>query len=82
MEQKKSKNWAIASMTCGILGLLLMLMPYFGMILSVLGIVFYHKDKESGMAKAGLVTGIIGTCLNAVSLLIVVFVIWISSLNI
>ncbi len=64
----KSKAWAIASMVCGIIGLLLWLMPYFGIILSVMAIVFYCKDKESAMAKAGLVTGIIGTVMNSAML--------------
>jgi hypothetical protein len=62
---EKGLGWAISSMVCGILGILLFLMPYFGIVLSILGVVFYFKNKESGLAKTGLITGIVGTCLNA-----------------
>lgn len=71
MEEKR-KEWSIASLSCGVVGLLLFLMPYFGIVLSILAVVFYAKDKESGLAKSGLVTGIIGIVFNAVMLLFVV----------
>ena len=71
MEKKqKSKSWSIASMVCGILGIVLWPAPYFGLPLSILGIVFRCKNKESAMSTAGMVMGIIGIVINAVMLLI------------
>ena len=65
-----SKGWSISSLVCGILGLIGVLMPYFAIVFSILAIVFYAKDKTaSGLAKGGLVTGIIGVCLNSAMLL-------------
>lgn len=71
-EMKESKGWSISSLVCGILGLIVIgvLMPYFAIVFSILAIVFYAKDKTaSGLAKGGLVTGIIGVCLNSAMLL-------------
>jgi len=76
---EKGLGWAISSMVCGILGILLFLMPYFGIVFSILGIVFYFKNKESGLAKAGLITGIVGTCLNAMVGLILVIALLLAS---
>lgn len=72
--KQESKVWAVSSLICGVLGLLLFLMPYLGIVLSILAIVFYSKQKDLGMAKAGLVTGIVGLVINAVFLLILAFV--------
>lgn len=64
-----SKAWSIASMSCGILSLLSVFAPYFGLPLAITSIVFYTKQKESAMSKAGLVTGIIGIVINSIMLL-------------
>ena len=76
---EKGLGWAISSMVCGILGILLFLMPYFGIVFYILGIVLYFKNKESGLAKAGLITGIVGTCLNAMVGLILVIALLLAS---
>lgn len=67
-KEQNSTIWGTASLVCGILGLLLFIMPYFGIILSICAIVFYaiqKKKKQLTRATAGLVTGIIGCCINA-----------------
>ena len=70
-ECKVSKAWSIGSLSCGIAGLVLFLAPYFGIVLSILAMIFYSQDKESGLAKGGLVTGIIGTVVNSMMLLFI-----------
>ncbi|MFH1400808.1 MAG: DUF4352 domain-containing protein [Nanoarchaeota archaeon] len=73
--KKESKSFGIAGMVLGILGLLLFLAPYIGIVFSILAIVFYALQKKrepTGPAMAGLVTGIIGTVLNAIMLLMVI----------
>ncbi len=79
MRTEKEKL-AIASMICGILGIVGGSIPYVGeftLILSVLGIVFgcMTKNHVTGdhhtMALAGLITGIIG-----IALTILVFVLF------
>ena len=69
----KSKAWSVSSMVTGILGIVLVPMPYFAMPLSILAIVFRSKDKESSMSTAGLVCGIIGIVINAICLMILAF---------
>lgn len=70
--QAKAKNMATASMICGILGLILCWTPYAGLILNILGIVFYtlYKKNEpagqNGMATAGLVCSIIGLIVSII----------------
>jgi len=71
-EQKISKGWSIASLCCGIAGITLCLMPYFALPLSILAIIFYTRQKESALSKAGLICGIIGTVINSVTLLFLV----------
>lgn len=68
--KKESKAYAVTSLVLGILGLILFLMPYFAIVFSILAIVFSRKQQDDNASKAGLVLGIIGTCLNAVMLLI------------
>jgi hypothetical protein len=70
-QNKTSKVWAISSLTTGVLGLLLVIMPYFALPLSIVAIVFYTKQKESAMSKAGLVLGIIGCVINSIMLFMV-----------
>lgn len=67
--EKKSIAWGISSLVTSIIGLGLFLMPYFGLPLSIFSIVARYKQtkiKESGMATAGLVIGIIGCILNSI----------------
>lgn len=70
---KNTHAYGIASFVLGIIGLLLILAPYIGIFCSILAIVFYGVQKKhevTGLATAGLVTGIIGTVINAIMLLI------------
>ncbi|WP_066645805.1 DUF4190 domain-containing protein [Christensenella timonensis] len=70
--QTKAKNMATASMVCGILGLILCWTPYAGLVLNILGIIFYtlYKKNEpvgqNGMATAGLVCSIIGLIVSII----------------
>ncbi len=75
----ESKAYPIASMSCGVASLLLVIAPYFGLPLAILGVVLYYKNKNSGMAKAGLVTGIIGIVLNGITLGILILALLIAS---
>lgn len=52
-------KWGVASLVCGIVGIII---PYIGLILGILAIVFSHRQKRiqpNGMATAGFVLGII-----------------------
>ena len=70
-----TKAWAISSLVTSIIGFLLFIMPYFGIIFSICSIVFYTKDKtNSGMSMAGLVVGIIGTVTNSFMLICLIIV--------
>jgi len=71
-EKKVSSAWGIASLSCGIASILLFLMPYFGLPLAILAIVFRAKDKENGIATAGYVTSIIGIVINSITIMFVV----------
>jgi len=71
-DQKKTHGWGIAGMILGILSLILFLAPYIGIFLAILAVVFYgvqKKHEPTGLATAGLVTGIIGIVLNSIMLL-------------
>lgn len=62
-------TWGIASFVTSILGGLLFLMPYFGIIFSIFAMVAYGLQKpKTGLATAGLIMGILGTLLNIVML--------------
>lgn len=74
----KTNGKAIAALVLGILSLVI---PYVGLILGIIAIVFASKAMREvsrtneggrGMAIAGLVCGIIGTALYAIVILIVV----------
>ena len=74
--KKESKAWAITSLSTGIIGLLLFLMPYLGLPLSIFAIVSNSKQKkikENGMGTAGFVLGILGCIINGIMLVIVGF---------
>lgn len=79
----KSKGMSIAALVCGILGIVGSFIPvvcYFTFVLAILGIVFGAKglkiakenNEGTGLAIAGLVLGIIGTVMGALSVLCVV----------
>ena len=63
---KEGTGFGIASMCCGIAGILLFLAPYLGLPLSILAIIFRYKQPNNGFSVAGLTTGIIGIVLNTV----------------
>lgn len=74
-DKKATYVWGIASLVLSIIGLMLFLAPYIGIICSILAVVFYgiqKKHKTTGVATAGLVVGIIGTVINTVILLFIV----------
>lgn len=57
------KNMSTASMVCGIIGLILCWVPFLGLVINALAIIFCilsKKEGPNGMATAGLVCGIIG----------------------
>ena len=74
MKNKTSNVRGSASLVCGIISLLLFLMPYFGLPLAIVAIVLAGQQKkiqENGQATAGNILGIIGIVINAIMLLIV-----------
>ena len=75
------KGMSIAALVLGILGIIggwIPIVAYFTFVCAVLGMIFGVKGrakstaaygKASGLATAGLVLGIIGTCLGALGLI-------------
>ena len=78
-------SFGIASLVLGILGILFFLAPYIGIFGSILAIIFsrvQQKKQKSGLATAGLVTGIIGLIFNIILIfLIIIFLVLIFSGN-
>lgn len=75
-EKCSTKSWGIGSMIAGIASILLFLMPYFALPLAIMAIVFHGIQKKQGIngyAIAGLVCGIIGTVINSITLLMLLF---------
>ena len=70
-QNKVSSAWAISGFVLGIISLLICIMPYFGLPLSVLGLILRSKNKEHGLSTAGLVLNIIGIVVNSIVLLFV-----------
>ena len=69
---KKSKAWGLASTILGSCSIVLWFAPYFALPMSILAIVFASKQKKiapSGLATAGIITGIIGIVINSVTML-------------
>ena len=71
---------AVASLTCGILAIILGAVPFLGVVLGVIAIVAAGRARShlrdqpdtylsGGLHTAGLVTGIIGTVLSTLSTL-------------
>jgi len=65
MKEKISNRWGITAMICGILSIVLVMAPYFGLPLAVLAVIFASIQKpKTGASNTGMVTGIIGIVLN------------------
>ena len=68
LEKKENNNiYGGFSLGLGIASVVLFLMPYLTFVLSILAIVFsriQQNKKHSGLATAGLITGIIGLVLS------------------
>lgn len=74
VKKEISKGFGIAALWTGIVGILICIMPYFGIFFSIMGIVFgsiQNKKNRTGCGTAGIVLGILGTILNAVILFFV-----------
>lgn len=72
--EQKSNAWGISSLVTGIVSILIILAPYFGLPLAIFSIVANYKQKKiqpNGYGTAGLVLGIIGVVLNSIMLLFV-----------
>jgi hypothetical protein len=80
---KGKKGNGNASLVCGLLSLIAVFMPYFGLPLGILAIIFGNKsnklNEKTGNASAGIILGIIGTIINAIMLVIVLIFVAISS---
>ena len=77
-QQQGAKGMSIAAMVCGIIGLILCWIPFVGLIINAMAIIFYilsRKEAPNGMATAGLVCGIIGLVV-ALIMTILVGVVW------
>lgn len=83
--QQKTHAWGIASLIIGIVSILAVLAPYFGLPLAILSLVFYGKQNKiesTGIATGGLITGIIGIVVNSLMLIFVVLaMLFVSSLQ-
>lgn len=74
VQQEENSNEAVASMVCGIVGLVLICVVI-GIVPSIVGIVLAadvlkHSKPGKNMAIAGLVTGIIGAGIGGIMLMI------------
>lgn len=76
MKKNITKAWGNTSLVTGILGVLMFMMPYFGLPLAIVALVGANKQdkiKPTGNSSAGRVLGIIGTIINSIMLLLVIF---------
>lgn len=72
--KQKSNGFGVASLWCGIIGLVLFVAPYIGIFLSIIAIIFsyqQHKIFNTNSAIAGKVLGIVGVIVNIIVLLII-----------
>lgn len=76
-QQSKATGFAVASMILGIISILICAVMFFSLPSGILGIVFSSKCKKagnnSGMAKAGMITGTVGLCLTVLNLMLCTF---------
>ncbi len=74
---KKKKTYGNTSLICGILSVLLIFMPYFGLPLGILAVVFANtstkRNEITGNSTAGRILGIIGIILNGMMGLLAIF---------
>ena len=66
----RNEGYAVASLVMGIMSVLITWVPFLGLALAILGIIFAVKQRKilageipCGIATAGLVLSIIGVCL-------------------
>ena len=78
MQNNTGKNFSLAALVCGILGIVGSFIPivsYFTLVLAILGIVFGVKGRKmatpetKGLATAGFVLGIIGVCFAVIGVI-------------
>ena len=78
MQNNTGKNFSIAALVCGILGIVGSFIPivsYFTLVLAILGIVFGVKGRKmatpetKGLATAGFVLGILGVCFAVIGVI-------------
>jgi hypothetical protein len=65
--KKPNENSGIVSLVLGILSIVFSILPFIGLPLAIVSLVFYSKQKKevvTGAATAGLVTAIIGIIMN------------------
>lgn len=73
-DKQGSNGFGIASLWCGIIGLVLFVAPYIGIFLSIIAIIFsyqQHKIFNTNSATAGKALGIVGVIINVIVLLII-----------
>jgi len=72
---KIKKGFGVTSLILGIVSLLCFLVPYFGVPIGILAVVFanmQNRIKETSNASAGKIMGIIGIIGNGIILLILI----------
>ena len=82
MEEKKKTGMHIASLTLGIISIITALFYYISIPTGILAIIFGVKSVKingSGVAKAGIITGIIGISLVSFIYISMIFIILLSS---
>jgi hypothetical protein len=66
---ENNTGWGIASLVLAVASILFLLIPFIGIILSILSLIFSKVQKETcptSIATAGMVIGIIGFILNSI----------------
>ena len=71
----KNTSFGIAAFILSIFALFFLGMPYLGLPMAILAVVFYTFQRKEGatrLAKTGLILGIVGVVLNLVTLLVLI----------
>ena len=71
------KGLGIAGFVLSLLSILFLSMPFLGLILAILGLIFciiQLKKKKTGLAIAGLVISIVGTILGLIEIAMVIWI--------
>ena len=74
-KEKASQGFGIASLVLGIVSIIFLWFPPFAIIAGILAIIFaviQKKQKPTDIATAGLITGIVGTALGTILLIIMI----------